>query len=643
MLLLKAESRGCARAGDGGGNGRGRSRDRAGLGERRGGSGSPGRLDSHFVSFVTSQPGFPPRRGRGHLSRWAALRVLSRPGGALAWPLPMRDTPLAAAGTDPFRPSAVLARSAAGGTETRRLDGVQEYPGTFPYPRPAPYSSRFLPLPIRKQLVFMFLQIMSKFRTPGNKRSFVRSARSLERAINDAPRPAAPGSGTFPARAAGRDPRNRRAGGGEGLRYVPARPENRERALCRRGAPWALPAGIPPFGPAGAGAPQGTPPREPVAAGHAWASPTSSADAGDSPAFVGLCSWEERRLLSAVGTAAGKSPALCPGLGTAPGGSCGRSAPLNRRCRGAARGGGGGSAPLGWQERRRLRRGRSRHFQEDGATYGKHLEFTGPAGTRREAQRFRAAPSGRGRAAPAAFRAGPWSLRGAWPPRSSVPTAPGRMCGSVPGRRRDPSGTGAELRLLGAVVSLTGRSLRNRAIRIEGAERSSSAQGIGGVPEGGILSLPLCPSTPRSLHGSASPLRCPDKGQQPYPVPCQASAGSEPCPGATVSASATSPPEPPGKPCPVMNSMSNTRHENLHGNFWGLMDRRRRRCMGTPGVSPPRTGYPRAARQQPRRHCAVPVPQLGADRCLLSCLRAARKRKGGVSGAGLSPQSRTAP
>lgn len=77
---------------------------------------------------------------------------------------------------------------------------------------------------------------------------------------------------------------------------------------------------------------QGSRPQEPLAEGHACASPTSSADAGDSPAFVGLCSWKERRLLSSVGTAERKSPALCLGLGTAPGGSCGRSALLNGRC-----------------------------------------------------------------------------------------------------------------------------------------------------------------------------------------------------------------------------------------------------------------------------------------------------------------------
>lgn len=51
--------------------------------------------------------------------------------------------------------------------------------------------------------------------------------------------------------------------------------------------------------------------------------------------------------------------------------------------------------------------------------------------------------------------------------------------------------TGAELHLLGPVVSLTGQSLRNRAITIEGAERSPSAQVLVGVPEAGILSLPL--------------------------------------------------------------------------------------------------------------------------------------------------------
>lgn len=218
-----------------------------------------------------------------------------------------------------------------------------------------------------------------------------------------------------------------------------ARLENGERALCRRGAPWALPAGDRggPFGLAGAGA-QAAPPQRTDGCRTRVGLSHELSRCGRLPCVRGSVLLERTAAsLLAWGPQREKTPRFTPGLGTAPGGSRGRSALLNRRCGGAARGGGGGSAPLGWRERRWLRRGGSRHFQEDGATYGKHLEFTGPAGTRREVQRFRAAPSGRGRAVPAAPGRGRGASEGAWPPRSSVPTAPGRMCGSVPGQRRD--------------------------------------------------------------------------------------------------------------------------------------------------------------------------------------------------------------
>lgn len=156
---------------------------------------------------------------------------------------------------------------------------------------------------------------------------------------------------------------------------------------------------------------------------------------------------------------------------------------------------------------------------------------------------------------------------------------------------------------------------------------------------GSSRSLSTCPSTPRSLRGSASPLRSPEKGQQPYPVPSQASAWPEPCPrrhaasrrhvasGAAAEA--------------LPRHEFDVKHLDMktysHGYFRGLVGCRRRRCLGTPGISPPRTGYPRATRQQPRWHCGIPVSQVGAGRCLPSCPRAARKRKGSVSGAGLGP------
>ncbi|CAN8194057.1 unnamed protein product [Coccothraustes coccothraustes] len=181
------------------------------------------------------------------------------------------------------------------------------------------------------------------------------------------------------------------------------------------------------------------------------------------------------------------------------------------------------------------------------------------------------------------------------------------MCGSVPGRRRDPSGTGAELHLIGAVVSPTGQSLRNRAITTEGAERSSSAQVIRRVPEAGILSLPLCPNTPRSLRGSASPLRSPEKGQQPYPVLSQASAGPEPCPGGHAASRRHVASGAAGESLPRHEFDVKLRDTKTysHGNFWGLMDCRRRRCMGTPETSRPRTAYP------PRYPAAAPAAHWG--------------------------------
>lgn len=71
-----------------------------------------------------------------------------------------------------------------------------------------------------------------------------------------------------------------------------------------------------------------------------------------------------------------------------------------RRCGGrgrlprAPRISGGGPAPPGRPERLWLRGGRNRDFQEDGATYGEHLELIAPAGPRREASPFPAEPPG---------------------------------------------------------------------------------------------------------------------------------------------------------------------------------------------------------------------------------------------------------
>lgn len=123
------------------------------------------------------------------------------------------------------------------------------------------------------------------------------------------------------------------------------------------------------------------------------AAPTGKANAGDSPTvrgWVGVVREGGRRPLSPVGTAEGRHPTHTPhhhpphrpgAWHSSRGPPAGASPCRSPRCGGVPRSRGGGSAPpRGRWERSRLRGGRSRHFQEDGATYGKHLELIGPAG-----------------------------------------------------------------------------------------------------------------------------------------------------------------------------------------------------------------------------------------------------------------------
>lgn len=386
-----------------------------------GNSGSPGRLDSHFVSFVTSRLSSP--RGGA-----VATALCPAPAGPSRGHCPPVTFPWPCRADPSFRRPCAFSSRRDGHAPARWSAGI---PHNIPIS-----SSRFLPLPIRKQFVFMFLQITSKFRTPGNKRSFVPSAQSLERAINDAPRPIAPGSGALPARAVRGEARICRAGGDEGLRVCDGTPAERRAGFLPSGR--SVGAGIPPFSLSGAGLRA----RHPK---NRWLQNTRGSLARAKPMLeIPQHSWvcalgKNGGLLSTMGTAEGKTPSRRPGAWHSSRGLLRALRPAEPAARGGCRGRGGGSAPPGWRQRRRLRRGRSRHFQEDGATYGKHLEFTGPAGTRREVQRCCAAPSGRGRAAPAASLAEPCSIRGLWSLWSSVPAAPGRMCGSVPdgGEARD--------------------------------------------------------------------------------------------------------------------------------------------------------------------------------------------------------------
>lgn len=110
------------------------------------------------------------------------------------------------------------ASSWAGGGRTGARGGSLEI---FRFPRPPRSSARFLPPGLCKQLLFMLLQIISKFRKPGNKRAFVQSVRSPELGDNEPPAPpphpwerlqphersAANPRGGGPALPAGRGPR----------------------------------------------------------------------------------------------------------------------------------------------------------------------------------------------------------------------------------------------------------------------------------------------------------------------------------------------------------------------------------------------------------------------------------------------------
>lgn len=475
-----------------------------------GNSGSPGRLDSHFVSFVTSRLSSP--RGGA-----VATALCPAPAGPSRGHCPPVTFPWPCRADPSFRRPCAFSSRRDGHAPARWSAGI---PHNIPIS-----SSRFLPLPIRKQFVFMFLQITSKFRTPGNKRSFVPSAQSLERAINDAPRPIAPGSGALPARAVRGEARICRAGGDEGLRVCDGTPAERRAGALPSGR--SVGAGIPPFSLSGAGLRA----RHPK---NRWLQNTRGSLARakpmlETPQHSWVCALGKNGgLLSTMGTAEGKTPSRRPGAWHSSRGLLRALRPAEPAARGGCRGRGGGSAPRGG--------GNAAGCAEAAAAISRRtvppMESTwnspgrwGRAGKCSVAVRHRRDEAGlrpplpwRSRAASEGF--------GRCGPRSRLP----RGGCAARSRAAERPGTGAELHLIGAVVSLTGQSLRNRAKTTEGAERSSSAQVLGRVPEPGILSLALCPSTPRSLRGSASPLRCLQKGQQPFSVPSQAPAGPELCP-----------------------------------------------------------------------------------------------------------------
>ncbi|XP_041881383.1 collagen alpha-1(I) chain-like [Corvus kubaryi] len=483
---------------------------------------------------------------------------------------------------------------------------------------------------------------MSKFRTPGNKRSFVRSARSLERAINGAPRPPAPGSGAFPARAVRGDPRNCSAGADEGLRVCDGTPGTR-----RAGAlPSGLSVGAPRMGPRGDSAVQC---RQSGGSGHAapknrWLQDTRgplprAKPMRETPLRSWVCAPGKNGGFSpCVGTAEGKNPALRPGAWHGSRGLLRALRPAEPAVRGGCPGrrgrqcppGVAGTPPVAQRRQPPFPGGRCHLWKAPGIhragedAPGSAAFLCGTVGTRpARARRF---PGGAVEHQRGFGRHGPQYR------------LPGGGCAARSrGGGGTRPGTGAELHLPGPVVSPTGQSLRNRAITIEGAERSSSAQVLTGVPEARILSLPLCPSTPRSLRSSASPLRSPElKGSNRTRCRPRRWPGLSHVHGGTLPPVTTSPPEPPGKPCPVMNSMSNTSTRKLtltgiSGVLWAV------------GIAAAGT-HPRSLLLGPDTP-ALPGSNPGGTvgyRCrrseqLPSCPRAARKRKGSVSGARLGP------
>lgn len=298
----------------------------------------------------------------------------------------------------------------------------------------------------------MFLQIMSKFRTPGNKRSFVRSARSLERAINDAPRPAAPRSGTFPAQAVRGDPESCRAGGDERPRVCDGTPGERRAGTLPSGHS----VGAPRKEPSADSAVQS---RRSGGSGHAgpknrWLQDTR----GPLPRARPMRETPQRSWVSAPGKTAaslrrgdrrGKKTRASPrGLAQLPGAPAG--APPRRTGGAGGRPGAEGAAVPPWGGRN------TAGCAEAAATISRRtvppMESTwnspgrrGRAGKCSVSERHCRDAAGLCPPLPGRDRGTSEGLSRHGPPPSStgpVPTAPARMCGSVPGAAARPDRDG---------------------------------------------------------------------------------------------------------------------------------------------------------------------------------------------------------
>lgn len=242
-----------------------------------------------------------------------------------------------------------------------------------------------------------------------------------------------------------------------------------------------------------------------------------------------------------------------------------------RRCGGrgrlprAPRIGGGGPAPPGRPERRWLRGGRSRDFQEDGATYGEHLELIAPAGPRREASPFPAEPPGTspGRLRRRAHRLPrPRSARPEGGPGRAGPKGDGRGSATAarPGRggRRCPSAPPARTELPGEEAP--GRRGRPG---VGGPAAAPGCTSSGSLPCP-LAEAPVTGDNDRSgrvkgpAPGAAPPSQAARRGssaerapQGPSPVaaaPCRVPAEREQR-GAGEAAAPAALPEPPGQSC----------------------------------------------------------------------------------------------
>lgn len=210
---------------------------------------------------------------------------------------------------------------------------------------------------------------------------------------------------------------------------VTARTQNGERALCRRGAPWArgFRRSVSPERGSGHTAPK-----------NRWLQGTRGSLARAKP----MRETPQRSWVCALGKNGGfsppwgpqreKPPRVAPGLGTAPVGSCGRSALLNRRRGGAAGAEGAAVPPRGG--------GNAAGCAEAAAAISRRtvppMESTWNSPGRR-GRAGKCSVAVRHRRDEAGLRPPlPWRSRAASRGLVAVvlsPGCPGRMCGSVPG------------------------------------------------------------------------------------------------------------------------------------------------------------------------------------------------------------------